>query len=113
MNKYRAQKTTVDGIRFDSKKESQRYLTLKLLQKAGLIRNLELQPRFNLDIRALDDPLGPSKRVGFYKADFRYEEKKDEGWQEVVEDAKGLPTSTYRLKKRLTEALYTIVIQET
>lgn len=34
MNKYFNQKTIVDGIKFDSKKESIRYQELKLLEKA-------------------------------------------------------------------------------
>ena len=48
MNKYYNQKITIDGHEFPSKKEGNRYLELKLLQKAGEISNLELQPRFLL-----------------------------------------------------------------
>ena len=47
-HKYNAIPTTVDGIRFASKREARRYLELKLLQKAGHISDLELQPRFRL-----------------------------------------------------------------
>jgi hypothetical protein len=49
-NKYGATKTTIDGITFDSKKEAQRYCELRLLQKAGEITHLELQPAFRLAI---------------------------------------------------------------
>ena len=47
-NKYRNIKTEVDGIKFDSKREAQRYQELKLLEKGGVISNLELQPKFEL-----------------------------------------------------------------
>jgi dsDNA-binding SOS-regulon protein len=46
-NKYNAKKTVVDGITFHSKKEADRYCELRLLQKAGQISHLELQPVFN------------------------------------------------------------------
>lgn len=48
MNKYRNKKTQVDMYVFDSIAESKRYKELALLQKAGEIQNLELQPRFLL-----------------------------------------------------------------
>lgn len=41
-------KVTVDGIEFDSKKEAQRYYELKLLQRAGVISELELQKEYEL-----------------------------------------------------------------
>lgn len=47
-NKYGNIKTVIDGIKFDSKRESERYLELKLLEKAGEISDLKLQPRFIL-----------------------------------------------------------------
>ena len=49
-NKFGAVPTTVDAIRFASKKESRRYLDLKLMEKAGLIRDLECQPKFPIHI---------------------------------------------------------------
>ena len=48
MNKYHAIKTTVDGITFDSRAEARRYRELKLLERAGVIENLVLQPKFEL-----------------------------------------------------------------
>ena len=47
-SKYRAKKETVDGHTFDSKKEAARYKALLIEQKAGLIEDLILQPRFTL-----------------------------------------------------------------
>ena len=48
MNKYRNKKVQVDMYVFDSIRESQRYKELKLLERAGEISNLELQPKFLL-----------------------------------------------------------------
>ena len=48
MNKYYARKTEVDGITFDSKHEAERYCELKLLWRAGEIRELMIQYPFEL-----------------------------------------------------------------
>tara|TARA_R100001377_G_scaffold66585_2_gene41854 strand:+ start:3898 stop:4215 length:318 start_codon:yes stop_codon:yes gene_type:complete len=93
-NKYGNIKTVVDNIKFDSKAEARRYLELKLLEKAGKISNLELQPRYDIKIGG--------KYIAHYKADFRYFTAKET----VVEDVKGVKTPIYRLKKKLVEALY-------
>lgn len=47
-SKYKAKKVEVDGIKFDSQKEAARYKELKLLEKAGKIKNLQLQVPFVL-----------------------------------------------------------------
>ena len=47
MNKYFNKKVIIDGIKFDSKKEAKRYTELKLLKKAGIIKELELQKVFD------------------------------------------------------------------
>lgn len=100
-NKYGAVKTQVDGITFASKKEARRYTELKLLERAGQIRNLELQPRFDFIINGVN--------CGFYKADFRY----FEGQKRIVEDCKGMRTPIYALKSKLVRALYNVEILET
>ena len=101
VNKYKAIKTTVDGIKFDSKKEAARYSNLKILEKAGHILDLSLQPRFDLIINGV--------KCGFYKADFKY----IEDGKEIIEDVKGMKTPVYNLKKRLIKAIYNIDIRET
>lgn len=93
-SKYGAVKTVVDGITFDSKAEARRYGELKLLQAAGVIKDLEMQPRYDITIN--------DKFCAFYKADFRY----IQDGEMVVEDVKGMKTPMYRLKKKLVEALY-------
>lgn len=96
-NKYNASKTVVDGIRFDSRAEARRYRELKLLQRAGEIKDLELQPSF-----LLVDGFkcrGKSYRDVRYIADFAYIEIKTR--LHVVEDVKGVETEVFRLKKKL------------
>ena len=104
MTKYRAVKTEVDGIIFDSKKEAARYKELILLEKSGVISHLELQPRYDCVVNG--------KKICSYRADFRYFNDQNS----VVEDVKSSYTaknSTYRLKKKLVEALYPgVIIQE-
>ncbi len=96
-SKYGAKKTVVDGITFDSKKEAARYGELKLLEKAGVIWKLELQPRFLLLPGFRYE--GKAIRKIEYIADFRYVDK--ETGQEVVEDVKGAKTEIYKIKKKL------------
>lgn len=101
MSKYKAKKCIIDGIKFDSMKEGRRYSQLKILEKAGQIQNLELQPKYDLMVNG--------SKVGFYKADFRY----TENGKQVVEDVKGMKTPIYNLKKKLIKAIYGIDIFET
>lgn len=41
MNKYMNRQTIVDGQKFDSKKEANRWMELKLMERAGLITDLK------------------------------------------------------------------------
>lgn len=101
-NKYNAQKTTVDGIRFDSKMEANRYGELKLLEKAGSIVNLEIHPTYPIVVNGI--------RICTYRGDFRYGEV-DTG-ETIHEDTKGVRTPVFILKKKLVAALHGIVIRE-
>ena len=109
-NKYNAIKTTIDGITFDSKAESRRYSELKLLERVGDIKDLELQPQFQIAINGV--------KVCTYKSDFQYFEKltqtdDETAWVNIVEDVKGMKTPVYRLKKKLMKAVHNIEIRET
>ena len=87
-HKYRAVKTTVDGITFDSKKEAKRYTELKLLEKSGMITHLELQPTYQITVNGVD--------ICKYKADFRYFTVRTEN-REQYNNSKGewiVPTKT-------------------
>jgi hypothetical protein len=102
--KYRNIPEVIDGMRFASRKEARRYVALKLLQQAGTIQHLEAEKRhlrYALVVNGI--------KIGTYECDFRYVE----AGQLVIEDAKGLRTPVYTLKKRLMKALYDIDIYET
>lgn len=100
MNKYYNQKTIVDGIPFDSKKEANRYCELKLLEKAKKIEDLKLQPKFVLQEGFKKD--GVTYRPIIYIADFSYVYKS----RMVVEDVKGVETEVFKLKRKLFEHNY-------
>lgn len=107
-SKYHAKKTTVDGITFDSRKEAKRWLELKVLEKAGAIKDLRRQVRFEL-IPAFDVN-GQHYRATIYVADFVYTDTV--AGEEVVEDCKGFRTSVYRLKAKMFAHRYGVSIRE-
>src|SRR3990167_9208123 len=112
MNKYHAHKTVIDGITFSSRKEANRYSELKLLEQAGGIKNLRLQPRYLL-LGAFVDRSGTKHRPVHYVADFSYLDKRH-GWQEVIEDVKGgFKTEVYKLKKKFFLSKYNPIFIET
>ena len=91
IRKYRNIKTQVDGITFDSKKEADRYIQLKLLVQSGYISQLRLQPDFPLMVNG--------KKIGKYVADFSY----IKNGVKIIEDVKSKATMTpvYRMKKKI------------
>ena len=124
--KYRNKKVNIDGIIFDSKKEGNRYRELKLLEKAGVIKDLKLQEKFVLIPTQFETiPTGEYYKVGekkgqpktkkvcvekecSYVADFVYE--KD--GEKVVEDTKGVRTKDYIIKRKLMLHKHGIKIKE-
>lgn len=100
MNKYRNKKVIVDGKEFDSKKEGNRYKELRLLERAGEISNLELQPRFLLQDKFKKN--GRTFRKIEYVADFKY----IENGKTIVEDVKGMQTDVFKLKHKIFEKVY-------
>ena len=109
-SKYGAQRTTVDGITFASKKEARRYGELRILERVGRIRGLTTQPVFRLCVTAQD--LTTTDIIGEYRADFVYDERRGDSWFKMVEDVKGFKTPLYRWKKKHVEAQYGIQIRE-
>lgn len=101
MSKYNNKKTIVDNIKFDSKAEANRYIELKMLEKARKISDLELQPKFELQEKYINNK-GEKIRAITYKADFCYLE----GNKIVVEDVKGIETKEFKIKKKLFENKY-------
>lgn len=102
MSKYHSKKVIVDGIEFDSKREGERYIQLKMLEKAGLIKNLELQKVFILQPSFKKN--GKTIRKITYRADFCYYDNHLEKY--VVEDVKGMKTEVYKIKKKMFEYVY-------
>ena len=82
-SKYNNVKTEFEGMKFDSSKEKNRYLELAVLAKAGKIKNLERQKRFEIV------PKTPGERARYYCADFVYEE----AGKTVIEDVKSIATA--------------------
>lgn len=93
--KYRNKITEINGIKFHSKKEANRYVHLRILEKANKIKDLELQPKIPLMVNG--------KKIGNYIGDFKYFDI--EKLEYVIEDVKSPITKTpiYRLKKKILE----------
>lgn len=107
--KYHNKKTIVDGITFDSKKEGQRYIELKLLERGGLISNLQRQVKYTLiPSQKIDGKV--VERAVTYSADFVY--KDNETGLTVVEDTKGIKTKDYIIKRKLMLYVHGIRIME-
>ena len=105
-SKYGAKKCEYDGFKFDSKKERDRYIELKLLEKGGAIRDLQLQVPFVLQdgFEFNGKKILPIK----YIADFTY-------WANgelVIEDVKGVKTGVYEVKKKMFMYRYKKYIKE-
>lgn len=100
MNKYKNKKVQIDCYVFDSIAESKRYKELALLEKAGEIENLQLQPKFLLQESFKKS--GKTYRKIEYIADFMYEEK----GKVIVEDVKGMETKEFKIKRKLFEYKY-------
>lgn len=108
-SKYHATKTVIDGITFDSEREAKRYQELKLLERAGAIRDLKRQVRYEI-VPAFDVD-GKHYRAITYIADFVYTDC--ETGKEIVEDVKGVRTDVYRLKAKLFAHKFGVAILET
>lgn len=99
-SKYGNVKTAVGAEVFDSRKEAERWLVLRLLERAGQISDLTRQVRFPLKVNG--------KLVTTYIADFVYQ---CDG-KRIVEDAKGHRTREFITKSKLFEALHGFPIRE-
>jgi hypothetical protein len=123
-NKYHAKKSKIDGILFDSHAEAMRYAELKLMKQAGIVKNIECQPVFELqrayrrcpackgrwgiiheeqlsvNVCPICKTKTPLTRSIVYRADFRITYA--DGHQEI-EDVKGMETALFKLKRKLFE----------
>ena len=102
-NKYFAKKTVAMGLKFDSRWEAERWGQLKAMERAGVVTQLERQITYELSINDV--------KICNYIADFRYLLEEEDGLSRlVVEDAKGIQTPEFRLKKKMMKAIYNIDI---
>ena len=106
-HKYNAIRTWRSGYWFSSKREARRYTELLLLESAGEIRDIELQPAYPL---LSPTPDGSLVSTATYIADFRYVDIPT--GETVVEDVKGVRTQVYKLKKRWVKTQYGLDIVE-
>ena len=111
---YINKKVVVDGIKFDSKKEARRYQDLLLMQRAGEISDLELQPKFEL-VKGVkfsgDKRAKPAIR---YTADFAYTDNRT--GKRVIEDVKSPVTrkkTDYKMRRHMMLAIHGIEVLET
>lgn len=111
--KYRNKPKVLNGIKFDSQKEARRYQELKLLERAGKIKDLEIQPKFSL-VKGVkfrgDKRAKPDLR---YFADFAYTDM--ETGERVVEDVKSVATkesAVYKMKRHMMLAIHGIEVKE-
>lgn len=124
MNKYHAKKAVRkmpngEYHTFDSQKESARYAELALLQRAGKIRDLKLQPQFTLQESYISSE-GDRVMAIRYTADFQYErptEPDQNGeiwWVKVVEDVKSRASKTeaYEIRRRLLQERFGVTLKE-
>lgn len=116
-SKYGNRKVKRDGMVFDSKREADRWTELKLLEKAGEISDLQRQVKYELIPTQYSDweytKNGKKKvieREASYIADFVYHD--NVLGAEVVEDAKGMRTDAYILKRKLMLYVHGIQIVE-
>ncbi len=107
-SKYGNKKVEFDGIKFDSAKESRRYMELRILLRAGKIRDLELQKEFELIPK--QKATHETYRAIKYRADFCY--RLNDSDRMIVEDVKGYRTEVYNLKKKLMYYIHHIEIHE-
>ncbi|MBQ1294823.1 MAG: DUF1064 domain-containing protein [Clostridiales bacterium] len=121
-NKYGNKKCQYMGIVFDSKHEMERYRELYLLERAGEISDLQTQvpyllipPQFDdavaVELADLDKKKKPKllERKCEYIADFIY---RDADGRLVVEDAKGVRTKEYLIKRKLMLYVHKIRVVE-
>jgi hypothetical protein len=110
-NKYNARPKWVDGIKFPSGIEADRWVELQLMQRAGMISGLERQKTYELIPKMPKDGDKPAERACVYVADFVY--VVGNAYRLVVEDVKGVKTPDYVIKRKLMRQVYGIAILET
>lgn len=118
-SKYHNKPVVVDGVKYDSIGESQRMAFLKMLEKAGEIKDLRYHVEFEL-IPPIRKEVVCKRKDGtvytrvtneprVYEADFVYTVVKT--GETVVEDFKGVETDLFLFKADLFYSKYGIKIK--
>lgn len=98
-----AKRITIDGIKFDSKREATRWAVLCAMQERGEICNLERQ--VSIPLMGQHGPiLTPTGRPMRSVIDFRYIDWSRDGVT-VYEDAKGFQTDVSKIKYAILAAM--------
>ena len=100
LSKYRNTRVEFDGHKFSSKLEAQKYGDLRTMEKGGLIRDLKLQPRYNLIVNG--------QKICAYVGDFSFVDVQGiyaEPGELVTMDTKGFLTPEFKLKAKLFKAV--------
>ena len=100
-SKYGAKKVQIDGISFDSKREGARYVELKTMQQAGLIRNLNCHPVLDIWI----------KEIFICKVELDFVYFDVALIHARFEDVKGKDNALSQLKRKLVEATHGITVE--
>lgn len=100
--KYHNKKVTLsNGLKFDSIREAERYQELSLMERAGVINQLECQHKIPLTCGG-EPVLSKKNRKLAYWVDFKYWDVENERWR--YEDVKGYDTPLSSLKVAVVEA---------
>lgn len=121
-SKYGNSKVEYQGIKFDSKREMQRYIILKDAENKGVISDLRMQVKFELipavketyiqHLKTKDKECTRTLQLPItYTCDFAYI-KDDELVIEDVKISKSMLPKEYVLKKKMMFALKGIQIRE-
>lgn len=105
-SKYGNKTREVDGMKFDSQKECRRWFELKMLERGGIIRNLQRQVTFPMIVNG--------QKVCDYIADHQYDEISNGKWIRIVEDVKSEATRkerTFSLKRKLLNACHGVTLR--
>lgn len=100
-NKFKAKRTLVDGICFDSKAEAAYFSSLRLRERAGEVSDVELQRPYALTVGGM--------LITTYRADFVFWDHQLK--RRRVIDVKGVETPVFKLKRKLMRACHQIEIE--
>lgn len=101
---------TIDGERYASLREARRHRELIALARAGRVANLRREVPFVLAPSVRLDGEPRAKPALRYVADFVYTDTATGA--EVIEDAKGMQTQVYRIKKHLMASVLGLQVRE-